>query len=75
MSCWCVPQWHVDQASLAAMGKTISKPKQVTEWIARLEKLVQAPESESDNGLLVQTAWIEQNVPGIRELAVGWHRW
>ena len=60
----------VPTACARAMGKTISKPKQVTEWIARLEKLVQVPASEPDSGLLVQTAWIEQNVPGIRELAV-----
>ena len=60
----------VPTACARAMGKNISKPKQVTDWIARLEKLVQAPASEPDSGLLVQTAWIEQNVPGIRELAV-----
>ena len=60
----------VPTACARAMGKNISKPKQVTDWIARLEKLVQVPASEPDSGLLVQTAWIDQNVPGIRELAV-----
>ena len=52
------------------MGKEISRPKQVTDWVARLEKLEQAPEAESSSRLLVQPAWIEQNVPGIRELTV-----
>ena len=52
------------------MGKTIKKPSQVTAWVARLEKLEQAPAAESDSSLLVQPAWIEQNVPGILELAV-----
>ena len=53
-----------------AMGKTISKPKRVNEWIARLEKLEQALATETGSGLLVQPAWIEQHVPGIRELTV-----
>ena len=37
------------------MGKTIKKPSQVevTAWVARLEKLEQAPAAESDSGLLV----------------------
>ena len=52
------------------MGKEILRPKQVTDWVARLEKLDQAPAAESGSGLLVQPAWIEQNVPGIRELTV-----
>ena len=60
----------VPTACARAMVKTISKPKLVTEWVARLEKLEQAPASESDSGLLVQPAWIEQHVPGIRELTV-----
>ena len=60
----------VPTACARAMGKTISKPKLVIEWVARLEKLEQAPASESDSGLLVQPAWIEQHVPGIRELTV-----
>ena len=46
-----------------AMGKNISRPKQVTDWVARLEKLEQAPAAESGSGLLVQPAWIEKNVP------------
>jgi hypothetical protein len=41
---WCAPQSHVGQTSLAAtdfqcaraMGKNISRPKQVTDWVARL---------------------------------------
>jgi hypothetical protein len=37
----------------------------VTDWAARLEKLEQAPASESDSGLLVQPAWIEKNVPDV----------
>ena len=52
------------------MGKTIKKSSQVYTWVARLEKLEQAPAAESDSDLLVQPAWIEQNVPGILELAV-----
>ena len=52
------------------MRKTIEKPSQVTAWVARLEKLEQAPAAESDSGLLVQPAWIEQHVPGIRKLTV-----
>jgi hypothetical protein len=44
------------------MGKNISRPKQVTDWVARLEKLEQAPAAESDSGLRVQPAWIEKNV-------------
>jgi len=42
------------------MGKNISRPKQVTDWVARLEKLEQALAAESDSGLLVQPAWIEK---------------
>ena len=45
------------------MGKNISRPKQVTDWVARLEKLEQALAAESDSGLLMQPAWIEKNVP------------
>jgi hypothetical protein len=45
-----------------AMGKNISRPKQVTDWVARLEKLEQALAAESDSGLLMQPAWIEKNV-------------
>ena len=52
------------------MGKTISRPSQVIAWVARLEKPEQAPAAESDSDLPVQPAWIEQNVPGILELAV-----
>jgi len=47
------------------MGKNISRPKQVTDWVARLEKLEQAPAAESDSGLLMQPAWIEKNVPDV----------
>jgi len=46
-----------------AMGKNISRPKQVTDWVARLEKLEQMLAAESGSGLLVQPAWIEKNVP------------
>jgi hypothetical protein len=48
-----------------AMGKNISRPKQVTDWVARLEKLEQVPAAESDSGLLVQPAWIEKSVPDL----------
>jgi len=48
-----------------AMGKNISRPKQVTDWFARLEKLEQALAADSGSGLLVQPAWIEKNVPDI----------
>jgi hypothetical protein len=47
------------------MGKNISRPKQVTDWFARLEKLEQALAADSGSGLLVQPAWIEKNVPDI----------
>jgi hypothetical protein len=54
-SCWCAPQSHVGQTSLAAcptlrsgdVGKNISRPKQVTDWVARLEKLEQTLAAES----------------------------
>jgi hypothetical protein len=39
-----------------AMGKNISRPKQVTDWVARLEKLEQALAAESGSSLLVQPA-------------------
>ena len=45
------------------MGKNISRPKQVTDWVARLEKLEHTLAAESGSGLLVQPAWIEKNVP------------
>ena len=38
---------------------------EVTDWVARLEKLEQAPAAKSDSGLLVQSAWIEKNVPDV----------
>jgi len=46
---------HVGQTSLArrarlcarTMGKNISRPKQVTDWVARLEKLEQSPVQRS----------------------------
>ena len=44
------------------MGKNISRPKQVTDWVARLEKLEQALAAESGSSLLVQPAWIDKNV-------------
>ena len=47
------------------MVKNISRPKQVTDWFARLEKLEQALAADSGSGLLVQPAWIEKNVPDI----------
>jgi hypothetical protein len=40
-----------------AMGKNISRPKQVTDWVARLEKLEQTLAAESGSSLLVQPAW------------------
>jgi hypothetical protein len=75
-SCWCAPQSDACRADelggvpdmrlcARAMGKNISRPKQVTDWVARLEKLEQAPAAESDSGLLVQPAWIEKNVPDV----------
>ena len=39
-----------------AMGKTISKPKRVNEWIARLEKLEQALATETGS-------WLEPEIP------------
>ena len=47
-------------------GQDISRPKLVTDWVARLEELEQAPAAESGSGLLVQPAWIEKNVPEFR---------
>ena len=38
-----------------AMGKNISRPKQVTDWVARLEKLEQALAAESGSSLLVHS--------------------
>ena len=48
-----------------AMGKNISRSKQVTDWVARLEKLEQMLAAESGSSLLVQPAWIEKNVPDV----------
>ena len=42
------------------MGKNISRPKQVTDWVARLEKLEQTLAAESGSSLLVQPAWIDK---------------
>jgi len=53
--------WRRDETVCArTMGKNISRPKQVTDWVARLEKLEQALAAESDSGLLVQPAWIDK---------------
>jgi hypothetical protein len=52
------------------MGKEISRPSQVTNWVERLEKLEQASASPSGSGLHVQPAWIEEHTPGIRNLVV-----
>ena len=49
--------------ALGRWARNISRPKQVTDWVARLEKLEQMLAAESDSGLLVQPAWIEKNVP------------
>ena len=46
----------VPTACARAMGNEISRPKQVTDWVARLEKL--APELASGGGLLVQDSWV-----------------
>ena len=54
------------------MSKNISRPKQVTDWVARLEKLEQVPAAESDSGLLVQPAWIEKNVPDVCAPPIRW---
>jgi hypothetical protein len=56
---------HATLRSDGGQEQYISRPKQVTDWAARLEKLEQAPASESDSGLLVQPAWIEKNVPDV----------
>jgi len=56
---------HATLRSDDGQEQYISRPKQVTDWAARLEKLEQAPASESDSGLLVQPAWIEKNVPDV----------
>ena len=44
------------------MGKNISRPKQVTDWVARLEKLEQMLAAESGSSLHVQPAWTDKNV-------------
>ena len=54
------------------MGENISRPKQVTDWVARLEKLEQGPAAESDSGLLVQPAWIVKNVPDVCAMTTHW---
>jgi hypothetical protein len=41
-----------------AMGKNISRPKQVTNWVAQLEKLEQMLAAESGSSLLVQPAYL-----------------
>jgi len=46
-----------------AMGKDILRPKQVTDWVARLEKLEQMLAAECESGSsFVQPAWTDKNV-------------
>ena len=52
------------------MGKDISRPSQVTNWFARLEKLEQTSEVDCSSGLRVQRGWIEEHAPGISNLSV-----
>ena len=49
----------VPDFALGRWARNISRPKQVTDWVARLEKLEQMLAAESSSGLLVQPAWIE----------------
>ena len=58
----------VATACARAIGKDISRPSQVTNWVARLEKLEQMPTSGS--GLQMQPGWIEDHLPGISDLVV-----
>jgi hypothetical protein len=51
--------------ALGRWARTYRGAKQVTDWVARLEKLEQVPAAESDSGLLVQPAWIEKSVPDL----------
>ena len=60
----------VPTACARAMGKEISRPSQVTNWVARLEKLEQTSTAASVSGLQVQPAWIEEHAPGISNLSV-----
>jgi hypothetical protein len=50
-----------------AMGKVITKPKLVTNWLARIKALGHAPDKAT---LLVQPEWIKQHTPGIQQLEV-----
>ena len=59
----------------AGMGKFISRPKQVTDWVARIELLEQASGTASSSavessGLLVHRQWIDKETPGIQQLEV-----
>jgi hypothetical protein len=45
--------WRRARLCARAMGKNISRPKQVTDWVARLEKLEQMLAAESGSSLLV----------------------
>ena len=56
----------------AAMGKHITKPKSVSDWVARIKALGPAPAapSEAAHSLLVHPSWIEQNLPRVQQVAV-----
>jgi len=58
----------------AAMGKQISQRREVEHWSEKLEQLEQRAAAAGDGaagqhtGLLVESAWISKNVPGIQQL-------
>ena len=59
----------------AAMGKIITRPKQVTDWVKRIEELEQSSGSAStsavdSSGLLVHPQWMSKETPGIQHLEV-----
>ena len=58
-------------ASTRAMGKEISRPKLVSDWVDRLAKLDQICESPAGGGLLVQPEWWAEQLPGISDVKAG----
>jgi hypothetical protein len=66
-------EFGVATRAAAAMGKIITRPKQVTDWVTRIERLEQASDTASSSavdssGLLVHRQWISKEAPGIHHL-------
>ena len=57
------------------MGKIITKPKLVNDWVARIRLLEQtsvaSPSRGGTSNLLVHPAWVELRLPGVQQVEVG----